>query len=114
MTRSLQEQYLRVTVSKSKYAARAIRGLEFTIDIKNVLKLLEKQKGICALTGWTLEFSRGGIWNGKNPKGCTIDRIDSDLGYIPGNIQLACALPNVIKGTMTNCEFKKFWRANFC
>jgi hypothetical protein len=103
----LQEakKFLSVTVSKTRYSAREIRFLSFNIDTDYVMELLINQQGKCALTGWNLEFTRGGKWDGKNPRGCTMDRIDSTKGYIRGNIQLVCGLPNVSKGNMPNDEF---------
>lgn len=99
------ERFLAVTVSKTRYAAREQRGLKFDIDHDYVMSLLKKQNGKCALTGWTMEFTRSGVKGDGNPYGCTMDRIDSDLGYIKGNIQLACWWPNKVKSNMSNREF---------
>ena len=99
------ERFLAVTVSKTRYAAREQRGLNFDIDHDYVMKLLEKQNGKCALTGWTMEFTRSGVKGEGNPYGCTMDRINSDLGYIKGNIQLTCWWPNKVKSNMSNREF---------
>ena len=101
------ERFLAVTVSKTRYAAREQRGLEFDIDHDYIMKLLKNQNGKCALTGWTMEFTRSGVKGDGNPYGCTMDRIDSDLGYIRGNIQLTCWWPNKVKSNMSNREFIK-------
>lgn len=62
---------------------------EITVDLDYLFEIGENQNWKCALSGDDLEFERGGDWlDNTNPKSCTIDRIDSDLGYIPGNIQL--------------------------
>jgi len=99
-------KFLGVTVSKTKWRSREVTGLEFDIDIDDVMKLLAKQQGRCALTGWELEFTRGGSFGySTNPRGCTIDRIYSSAGYVRWNIQLACWLPNKIKGELSNREF---------
>lgn len=99
------ERFLAVTVSKTRYAAREQRGLDFNIDIDYIMTLLKKQNGKCALTGWTMEFTRSGVKGDGNPYGCTMDRINSDLGYIKGNIQLACWWPNKVKSNTSNREF---------
>jgi hypothetical protein len=99
------KRFLSITVSKTRYAAREQRGLEFNIDIDYIMNLLEKQNGKCALTGWDMEFTRSGVKGDGNPYGCTMDRINSDLGYIKGNIQLACWWPNKVKSNMSNREF---------
>ena len=68
----------------------------------------EQQNWLCALSGQPLEFSRGGTdWGAKwcNPMSCTIDRIDSNLGYVKGNIQLVTWKVNCIKQHFDNSEF---------
>ena len=98
--------FLGVTVSKSRYSAREVRNLKFTIDIDYVMDLLIKQDGKCALTGWDLEFTRGGDWDGKNPRGATMDRIDNSKGYVKGNIQIVCGMPNTVRGSLSMEDFK--------
>jgi hypothetical protein len=102
-----EERFLAVTVSKTRYAARAQRGLDFNIDHDYIMTLLEKQNSKCALTGWPMEFTRSGVPGNGNPYGCTIDRINSELGYIKGNVQLTCWWPNKVKSNMSNSEFIK-------
>jgi hypothetical protein len=98
--------FLGVTVSKSRYSAREVRNLDFTIDTDYIMDLLVKQNGKCALTGWDLEFTRGGDWDGKNPRGATMDRINNSKGYVKGNIQLVCGLPNNVRGSLSIEDFK--------
>ena len=98
--------YLSRNVSKTRYAAREQRGLDFDIDIDYVMNLLKSQNGKCALTGWDFEFTRGGDFHGKNPYGCTMDRKNNSLGYVPGNIQLVCWKINKLKGEFDDEEFK--------
>jgi hypothetical protein len=105
------EKFLRTTLSKTKYRAREERGLDFDIDIYDVMDLLKKQKGRCALTGQELEFTRGGSFGyGTNPNACTIDRIYNTAGYVRWNIQLACWKPNKIKAELSNREFYEMAR----
>jgi hypothetical protein len=106
-----EERFLAITVSKTKYSAREIRDLDFNIDLEYVMGLLKKQKGKCALTGWQLEFVRSGSKSYKNPRGCTMDRINNSKGYVRGNIQLTCWLPNRIKNDLNNSEFIKLCQA---
>lgn len=99
-------KFLGVTVSKTRYSAWAKRDLDFTIDIDYVMELYKKQNGKCALTGWDLEFTRGGTWdNGTNPRAATMDRIWNSSGYVPGNVQLTCWMPNKVKGSLSNRIF---------
>lgn len=103
--------FLSRTVSKTRYAARVERNLDFAIDTDYIMTLLGEQNGRCALTGWPLEFTRGGTWDGKNPRGATMDRIDNNKGYIPGNIQLVCGMPNNIRNKLSLAEFKELCQA---
>jgi len=106
----LGPSYLGVTFSKTKYAARNQRDLEFTITLDYVLDLLRKQQGKCALTGWDLEFTRGSETSRTNDLGCTMDRIDNDKGYVPGNIQLVCWCVNKMKGAFNDDAFRELCR----
>jgi len=69
-----------------------------------IIKLMEKQKHICALTGLEMSFH-------ENPKIKHIwyspDRIDSSKHYEKGNIQLVCRFANRWKSNSSDTEFKK-------
>jgi|LauGreDrversion4_2_1035121.scaffolds.fasta_scaffold325588_2 hypothetical protein len=100
-----REKFLARTLSKTAYAAREVRGLEFNISLDYVMKLLKKQDGRCALTGWPLEFTRGSSAERTNPYVCTMDRIDNNKGYVTGNIRLTCWKANKIRGSLSDSEF---------
>jgi hypothetical protein len=101
------KDFLSTTLRKTKSDCKRRRDLEFSINLDHVLQLLEQQQGLCALTGWPLEFSRGGDYRGgKNPMGCTMDRIDNTLGYVPGNVQLVCCMANYVKSDMPLQDFR--------
>ena len=98
--------FLGVTVSKTRYSARETRGLDFTIDIEYIMDLLVYQHGKCALTGWDLEFTRGGSYGyGTNPMGCTMDRKNNSEGYVKGNVQWVHVDINYAKLTLSNKDF---------
>lgn len=110
--RTQAQAFLRDTVRKTRSDCKQRRALEFTVTVDYLMTLLEAQGGRCALSGWQLEFTRGGDYKGgKNPRGCTIDRIDSAQGYVEGNVQLACCLPNYLKADMPLAEFRSLCRA---
>ena len=78
------------------------------IDRWYLEELYQKQKGKCTLSGVELEFKRGGTnWGGKwcNPRSCTVDRIDNNYGYIPGNVQLVTWEVNATKNHLQNQDF---------
>jgi hypothetical protein len=109
---TVQESFLSRTLTKTKHAAKTTRNLHFNLSLSEVMAQLKKQNNKCALTGWDLEFTRGGDFkSGMNPMGCTIDRIDNDLGYTPSNIQLVCCKANIIRGRMSITEFKELCSA---
>lgn len=100
------------TLRKTKYEAKRRRNLEFNIDHDYIMSLLQAQNGKCAITGWTLEFTRGGDYKtGVNPLGCSMDRKDCSKGYIPGNIQLVCNKANILRGAMDLDEFYDLCRS---
>lgn len=111
MATETARNFLARTVSKTRYSARKIRSLEFDIDTDYVMKLGERQGWRCALTGWPLQFTRGGKFDGKNPRAATMDRKDNSKGYVKGNIQLTCAMPNIIRRHLSMQQFRELCRA---
>jgi len=90
---------------------RGKESQQIEVDLDYVYNVGASQDFFCALTGDKLEFTRGGqMWLGKwcNPMSCTIDRIDSNKGYIKGNIQLITWEANCLKQHMGNDLFIEF------
>jgi|688.fasta_scaffold444580_2 hypothetical protein len=58
------------------------RGLEFLITMKYAWELFEKQKGKCFFSGLDLILNK----DGENIT-ASLDRINSEIGYIEGNVQ---------------------------
>jgi len=52
------------------------------------------QEGLCAISGVKMTYTCG---QGKIDTNISIDRINSDLGYEEGNIQLVCRRVNIMK-----------------
>src|SRR5262245_42917557 len=86
--------------------ARAVKyGHEFTIDIEYAWELFLKQKGRCALTDEPLSFAtlrerRHGI-----QQTASLDRINSEGGYEPGNVQWVHADVNLMKNAFPQDRF---------
>jgi hypothetical protein len=78
-----------------------VREKEWNIDLKYVSNLWYEQKSKCALTGWDI------IIHPKDRKYTTasLDRIDSNKGYIKGNIQWVHKSANYAKHVLTTQEF---------
>lgn len=69
----------------------------------DALELLwHTQHGCCAITGWPMTME---LANGVVHTNCSIDRIDSKLGYTVGNVQLVCRAANIAKNALTQGEF---------
>jgi hypothetical protein len=89
------------------------KGLSFDITKDDIIELYDKQCGLCALTGE--KMTHNSINDRQeddphilNPKNISIDRIDSSVGYKKGNIQLVCAIVNIIKFEMTDEQLFDF------
>ena len=97
--------YLHGLVRGARGGARS-RKLYFRIEPIEVFDLYFAQNGKCALSGMELTYlksnkhtqRRGGRRVLTN---VSIDRIDNEKGYIPGNIHLVASVVNIMKGTMS-------------
>jgi hypothetical protein len=99
-------KFLRQNLARA--ANRGADSKEVKVKLDYVYEIGEKQGWKCAASGVDLEFTRGGSnWGGKwcNPKSCTIDRIDNQKGYIPGNIQLITWESNCLRGNIDWDDF---------
>ena len=78
-------------------------GYEVTISIEDAWEIFKQQAGRCALTGLPLSF----VLTAKNRQNQTasLDRIDSSIGYVKGNIQWVHKIVNIMKGKLNEQEF---------
>jgi len=84
------------------------RNLEFSVKIEEIWELFEKQRGICALSGFdiVLDVSLGSLnKNGYQKNTASLDRIDSTKGYITGNVQWVHKDINKLKSNWTEEYF---------
>ena len=75
--------------------------------IAYVKNLYDQQKGLCAISGLPMTTKVGTRAAWKNSNVVSIDRIDSDLLYQPGNIHLVCWWVNHWKNDMPMSTFIK-------
>jgi hypothetical protein len=79
------------------------RNKEYDIDVEYLKKVWENQNGICPYTG--VQMILKGWSKSANPMFiASIDRIDSNLGYVKENIQWVCAPINYLKSNLTHKE----------
>jgi hypothetical protein len=82
--------------------AKARRRHTCLVTINDLEETWVAQQGRCALTGWEMTMRLG---EGQVPTNASIDRIDSKLGYLMGNVQLVCRAVNVAKSDLPQQEF---------
>lgn len=86
-----------------RYGAKD-RNIEFNITIEYLWELFLKQDRLCALSGVLLTFSASSARYWENTT-ASLDRINSDIGYIVGNVQWVHKLINVMKMSLSQDEF---------
>ncbi len=91
--------YLANLLSKSRDSSRRRRFTEYEITVDQLADLWELQDGRCAISGVVLTHHNDGT--GIKDFNASIDRIDSTLGYVPGNVQLVAYRANVLKQSLS-------------
>ncbi len=96
-----------------KLARRRVKthGRECTITLEYLRELWEKQGGLCPYTGWQLDNPETTPhWNSHklHPRTASLDRIDSSIGYIPGNVQFVSVMANFAKRDFKEEELLEF------
>jgi hypothetical protein len=86
------------------YIARGVRqrarksGIKCNINAEFLKVLLERQGGLCAISGIPLSFIKG---QGHIPTNASVDRIDSAEGYTKDNVQLVAHQVNTMKSNLS-------------
>jgi hypothetical protein len=80
-------------------------GHDFSLTNEDLTKLFIKSNGKCALSGLPLTVER------KNPLIASVDRINSDKGYVKGNVQLVASCVNLAKHKLSQRDFIKMCKA---
>lgn len=92
-------------INKVRVSAET-RGLTWSLDDDFLVALYERQGGRCALTGWEIGWADVG-----QVHTASLDRIDSDRGYEPGNVQFVHADVNMMKQAFPLDRFLEVCRA---
>lgn len=90
---------LRFLFRDAKAHAKAKNRL-FDVVLEDLYEILESQNNQCALTG--ILFSEDNL--------PSLDRIDSEIGYIKENLQFVCIKVNIMKSKFTQIEFIELCR----
>lgn len=81
-------------------------GLEVDVDLNYLNEIYDSQKlpgesfARCIYSGYPLVFQSSSDYN------ASVDRIDSSVGYVKGNVQLVDKKVNVSKHTLSDTQFK--------
>ncbi len=86
-------------------AGAKVRNLEFALSLKYLQELLEKQNYKCSLSGVQLIFPTCLSIEGRKQQNASLDRIDSNKGYIEGNVQWVHKIINNIKWELSQEDF---------
>lgn len=84
------------------------RGHHFDVTIEYLWKKFEEQGGKCALTGVPLTLSKKTAL--PNEAVASLDRINSDVGYVAGNVQWVHPTINFMKHAMPQESFIEWCR----
>jgi len=97
-------EHIALTFFTSVKRGATSRNIIFDIDIDYLEELYLKQNKKCALSGMDLIFSN--VTKNKFGVGtASLDRIDSNQGYIIGNLQWVHKKINIMKNVFTQEEF---------
>jgi len=101
-----QSQYQRISGNWSRYFLRLIqqhKRKEDGLTVEDLLEILEKQEGRCALSGQSLTclLEKGTIFKTN----ASLDRIEAGGPYIKENIQLVCRALNSWRSDTNLQEF---------
>ena len=91
----LREHFRRVKKRKHYY----------DVGLEDLLELWNNQKGICPYSGVKLLHPNEG---GNNLNTASLDRIDSKIGYVKGNLQFISIICNQAKNSLTHEEMLTF------
>lgn len=86
----------------------AKRNISFVLTKADVASQLEAQGWQCSRTGIPFDLRS---FRGQLPFGPSVDRIDGDRGYEPGNIEIVCYMYNCAKNRFNHEDVLAFARA---
>lgn len=81
------------------------RNIEFDITMEYVWEIFKNQNEKCALSGIPIKFALSKKDHIKGETTASLDRINSDKGYVKGNVQWVHKWVNLMKNDFTILEF---------
>ena len=103
--------FLRYLHLASRRAREKKRPFDLTAEY--LMDIWNKQGGRCALSGIPLDNPPNSVWDDYycHPWRASLDRIDSSLSYVKGNVQFLCMMGNFGKNTSSNESLVSFCKA---
>ena len=82
------------------------KDVPFTITADYILQLFKKQKGRCYWLGIPLVPSM----ESRDPQRPSLDRIDPEKGYVPGNLVITCMFANLGRSQASRTRMRSFMK----
>lgn len=95
---------IRTLLARAKHAAKH-RGHEFTLTPVKLLDIWLTQNGRCYYSGLPMNFTT------KHPHLVSVERLDNSLGYVDGNVVLACWCVNRARNILTKDQLLEMCKA---
>ena len=100
-----------LTYLRSIHSNALSRNIPISVTAEELWQLYVDQNGKCALTGLDITFGRHSKKKTKmQSQTASLDRIDSNTGYIRGNLQWVHKDVNIMKNRFDNSYFKHICR----
>lgn len=101
--------------SPFRYFVRKARSRRHVnaIDEAYLADLWSSQRGRCAVSGVVMDLPRNGqAWERRtrDPWKPSLDRLDPEQGYVPGNVRFVCVMANLARGRFTDAALVAFCR----
>lgn len=84
------------------------KNLDFNLDVKFLKQLWEIQSGKCSLTNLPMLLFPTRNKSEFKPDSASLDRINSSIGYVKGNVRFVCLSINYAKNSFDEVEFSNF------
>ena len=84
------------------------KKFEFNLDLEYLKNLWESQKGKCPYSNIEMLLSNTAYGKQFKPISASLDRIDSNKGYVKGNVEFVCLAMNYAKNKFSREEFSNF------
>jgi hypothetical protein len=91
--------------TKNRVGREKATAKEFSIPEDYLKNLWTDTNGRCSLSGVHMTHHSDG--SGRKDLNASVDRIDVDRGYVPGNVQLVCHRVNIMRNNLSVSEF--YW-----